>query len=80
MRFLESVKSIKLKDVCVSDFRRTYPPFSNGCMKNAAMKAPPLIKGFRTSKVFAGIFKRKMSCRLEFIAEYAKLQGIKMKG
>lgn len=44
--------------------RRPYLPFSNGCMKNGAMKAPLLIKGFcryiqkkdvLTFKVYRGI-------------------------
>ena len=63
MRFLESVKSIKLKDVCVSDFSQE--------------NISAFLKWLHEKR---GNESTTMSCRLEFIAEYAKLQGIKMKG
>lgn len=48
MGFLDSAKSIKLKEVRISDFNlRTCLLFSDGCMKSVAMKAPQSTKGFR---------------------------------
>ncbi len=76
--FLESVRSIKLKNVCVSDFNQeNISAFLKWLHEKRGNESTTINQRLSHIKGFCNMFKRRISCLLRLTAEYAKLQAYK---
>jgi site-specific recombinase XerD len=80
MDFLDSVKSIKLKNVCISDFNQeNISSFLRWLHEERGNESTTINQRLSHIKGFCNMFKRRISCLLRLTAKYAELQDTKMK-